>query len=216
MARLLIADDHPIVRRGIRDVLEDSGMEVVAEAANADEVLSAVESARPEAVILDLSMPGSWGLELLHRLCREHPDLPVLVLSIHPEDELAVPCLKAGAAGYLSKMSPPAELVEAVTAVTHGKRYFSPQVSEWLVREAPQTAPAHEALSPREREVLCRIAAGETVREIAAALSISVKTVSTFRARILEKMNLRNNAEMMQYALRHHLLGPLAEPSSGS
>jgi DNA-binding NarL/FixJ family response regulator len=199
--RLVIADDHPVVRRGLVEILgEAPDLEVVGEAGDAGEALAAIGDSGPEVAVLDLAMPGVQGLDLLRRVRAEHPGVAVLVLSIHPEDQYAVQCLKAGAAGYLGKQSAPEELVQAVRAVASGRRYFSPRLAERLLGEAgePETVP-HEALSEREFEVLRLIGSGYTTGQIAERLDLSVKTVSTYRSRLLEKMGMRTNAELTRY-----------------
>ncbi len=213
MIRLLVADDHPVVRRGLRDLFEEFGMTVVAEAATADEVIALAPVTPLDAVVLDLSMPGATGLEVVRRLAGDCPRVPVLVLSIHPEDQIAIAALKAGAAGYLAKSSAPEELVAAIHTIVAGGRYIGQRLAEQLLREArePVSLP-HERLSRREFEVLCRIAGGQTVSEIAAALALSVKTVSTYRARVLAKLALRTNAELMRYALERQLVPIEVEP----
>lgn len=208
MIRIVIADDHAIVRRGLKQIVEDSGeMVVVAEAANGVEALHMAREADCEVLILDISMPGKSGIEVLKQIKEEKPRLPVLIISIYPEDQYAVRLIKAGAAGYLNKECAPAELVEAVRRVANGKRYISTAVAEMLVHEigAPNQKLPHETLSDREFQIFLLLAAAKTVSEIAESLSLSVKTVSTHRARILEKMHLRNNAELMHYAIDNHL-----------
>ena len=208
--RILVADDHPIVRRGVREVLgEHADLEVAAEAADADSLVARLAHRDIEMVVLDLSVPGARGLDLLRQLRAEHPTVPVLMLSIHPEEPYALRCLKAGAAGYVEKSSAPLELVEAIRTVLAGRRYLSARVAERLVggtdvREEQQ--PPHQILSEREFQVMCRIAGGRTVSEIAAELALSVKTVSTYRARLLAKMGLRTNSELTRYVFEHELL----------
>ena len=207
---ILIADDHPIVRRGLHEMLaEQSDLEVAGEAADGDALLAAVEAGRGNVIILDLSLPGARGLDLLRRLRAEHPEVPVLVLSIHPEEPYALRCLKAGAAGYVEKTSASGELVEAIRTVVSGRRYLSARVAERLVGGAEvrtEREPPHETLSEREFQVMCRIAGGRTISEIAAELELSVKTVSTYRARLLAKMGLRTNSEITRYVFEHQLL----------
>ena len=207
MIRVLIADDHPIVRKGLRElVAAQPDMTVTAESGNGLEVLHLVESEPFDVVLLDISMPGMSGLEILQKIRPEHPNLPILVLSGFPETELAMRTLRAGASGYLNKEMAPEELVAAIRLVQSGRKYVSPVVAELLAnsvsrgRETP-----HDSLSDREYQVMLLLAAGKTVSEIASELSLSVKTVSTYRARILEKMDLKNNAEVMLYAIRNNL-----------
>ncbi|HVS01271.1 MAG TPA: response regulator transcription factor [Thermoanaerobaculia bacterium] len=209
MIRALIADDHPILRRGLAQVLSEApDVEVTGEAGDADEVIQSMQRDEWDVVVLDLAMPGARGLELLRRLRREHRDVPVVVLSIHPAEQYAMQCLKIGAAAYLNKRNAPEELVEAVRAAAAGRRYLAPEMAERLLEEADDADDtlAHEKLSRREYQVMSLIASGKTVGEIARILDLSVKTVSTYRARLLAKMNLRTNAEITRYAFEHHLV----------
>jgi two-component system, NarL family, invasion response regulator UvrY len=207
--RLLVADDHAIVRRGLRQIVADApDLSVAGEAATADEVLARVEERSWDAVILDLSLPGGNGLDLLAEVKRRRPDLPVLILTVHSEDQYAVRALRAGAAGYLTKESAPELLVEAVRKVVRGGKYVSPAVAERLAFNLGKDAdrPPHETLSDREYQVLRMVASGKTVSEVAEALSLSVKTVSTYRTRILEKMGMKTNAELTHYAIKNGLV----------
>ena len=209
MIRILIADDHPIVRRGLRQILSDRFEGVhLGEAENSQQALELIQKEDWDMAILDVSMPGRGGLELLKELKRGHPGLPVLILSIHPEDQYAIRSLKAGAAGYLTKGSVPEELVKAVEKILAGGKYVSSTLAEKLAytlaggtKEHP-----HEALSDREYQVMVMIASGKTVSEIADELSLSVKTISTYQTRILEKMGMKNNAELMHYAMENKLV----------
>ena len=207
--RILIVDDHPIVRQGLRQTLADAAQigEIV-EAATPQEALDLVRQREWEAVILDIGLPGRGGLDVLKDIKRELPRLPVLILSMHSEDQYAVRALRAGAAGYLTKGAAPKNLLDAILKVAGGGRYVSPELAERLATELTVDAarPLHESLSDREFDVLRSIASGQTVGEIAERLSLSVKTVSTYRTRILEKMRLKNNAEMMHYVHTNHLL----------
>jgi DNA-binding NarL/FixJ family response regulator len=208
--RILIVDDHPLVRRGLRELLASGGDAAeVTEAQDADGLLAALADHEVDLVILDLSLPGARGLELLRSLRTDHPSVPVLVLSIHPEEPYALRCLRAGAAGYVEKTSPVEELLEAVRTVLLGRRYLSAKIAERLlgatdVSEVPQVP--HETLSEREFQVMCGIAGGRTISEIAGELGLSVKTVSTYRARLLAKMGLRTNSEITHYVFEHRLL----------
>ena len=208
--RIVIADDHPIVRRGVQEVLAEEPDLIVAEGVeDGDALLVSVAAGSADVVVLDLALPGARGLDLLRRLRAEHPRVPVLVLSIHPEEPYALRCLKAGAAGYVEKSSDPAELVGAIRTVASGRRYLSARVAERLVggpEVRQEREPAHETLSEREFQVMCRIAGGRTISEIAAELDLSVKTVSTYRARLLAKMGLRTNSEITRYVFEHQLL----------
>lgn len=210
MIRILIADDHAIVRRGLKQIVsEQADMIVASEAENAREVLDLVRTQKWDVVVLDINMPGRNGLEVLKELKRENPKLPVLILSIHPEEQYGVRVLKAGAAGYLTKDSAPDELVLAIRKVHRGGKYISASLAETLVYElvAQTDRPRHETLSDREYQVMTMIASGKTVGEIGEELSLSVKTISTYRSRVLGKMNMRTNAELTQYAIQNQLLG---------
>jgi DNA-binding NarL/FixJ family response regulator len=209
MIRILIGDDHAVVREGVKRILDEtSDLMVAGEASHGQEVLAKVAAEAWDVVLLDISMPGRNGLEVLQQLRALHPSLPVLVFSMHPEDQYAVRAFRAGAAGYLTKDSLPEELISAIRKVMGGGRYVSSTLAEHLVLDIGRhvTAPLHAALSNREYQVLSLLATGKTVTEIAGVLSLSVKTVSTHRARILEKMRLRTNAELIHYAIRHQLV----------
>jgi two-component system invasion response regulator UvrY len=207
--RILIVDDHPIVRQGIRQTLSDAaGIDEIGEAATPQQALDLVRQRQWDAVILDLGLPGRGGLDLLKDLKQEAPRLPVLILSMHSEDQFAVRAVRSGAAGYLMKDAATEKLVEAVRKVASGGRYITPELAERLATElaVDATRPLHASLSDREFAVLRLIASGQTVGAIANRLSLSVKTVSTYRARILDKMQLKNNAELMQYVITNRLL----------
>ena len=209
MIKVLIADDHAIVRKGLRQIVsETSDIIVAGEAGTGQEVLDGVRANDYDVVILDISMPGGDGLNLLKILKKEKPRLPVLVLSVHPEDQYAVRALRAGAAGYLTKESAPEELITAIRRVSNGRKYVSSLLAEKLAfhLESNTEIKLHEKLSDREYQVLCMLAAGKPVKEISHELSLSVKTVSTYRARILVKMRLKNNAELTHYAIKHGLV----------
>jgi DNA-binding NarL/FixJ family response regulator len=209
LIRVLIADDHPIVRRGLKQILaEEADIAVGAEAQNAQEVLQLLRTEKFDTLVLDLNMPGRSGLELLKDVRERWPSLPVLVMSVQPEEQFAVRVLKAGAAGYVSKETAPEVLVVAIRQVHRGGKYISPATAERLARVLGNDLErqAHEALTDREYQILCLIGSGKSVSAIADQLSLSVKTVSTYRTRILEKMRLTNNAELMQYALRNDLV----------
>jgi len=207
--KILIADDHAVVRRGLKQILaEEPNMAVFGEACNAQEVLKNVREQNWDIVILDITMPDRSGLEVLKELKNIRPKLPVLILSIHPEEQYAVRVLKAGAAGYMTKESAPEELVKAVRKVIRGSKYISPSLAEKLAfdLETDSEKPLHETLSDREYQVMCMIASGKTVKEIAKELYLSVKTISTHRARILEKMKMKTNAELTHYAIKNRLV----------
>ena len=209
MIRVLIADDHAVVRQGLIQILGDTPEMVVAgEATNGQEVLDKVRAETWDVVVLDISMPDRSGLDVLKELRAERPALPVLVLSMYSEDQYALRVLNAGAAGYLTKDTAADDLVKAIRKVVSGGRYISPFLAEKLAFEIGGDASRlpHEMLSDREFQVLRLLAAGKSVRDIAAELSLSVKTVSTYRARLLEKMHLRTTAELMHYALQNHLI----------
>ena len=209
MIRILIADDHPVVRRGLKDILvrELEGA-ICGEAGNAQQVLSEVQNQDWDLVILDVMMPGRSGLDVLRDLKRLLPKLPVLVLSMYPEDQLGKRMLRAGASGYMNKESAPEELIKAVRRVLAGGVYVSSALAERLALDLHENAtrPLHETLSDREFEVLRMIALGKTVTQIAEELHLSVPTVSTHRAHILEKTNMTTTAELIRYALRNHLV----------
>ena len=209
MIRALIADDHAVVRQGLKQILGDTPeMLVAGEATNGQEVLDKVRAETGDVVVLDISMPDRSGLDVLKQLRSERPKLPVLVLSMHSEDQYAVRVLKAGASGYLTKDSAPDELVKAIRKVVSGGRYVSSFLAEKLAFEigTDSSRLPHETLSDREFQVLRQIAAGKSVTEIAAELYLSVKSVSTYRARLLQKMNLTTNAELIHYAMQNHLI----------
>jgi two-component system, NarL family, invasion response regulator UvrY len=207
--RILLADDHAVVRHGLKQILADEFKRAeFGEARNAHEALRLVWNERWDVVVLDITMPGRSGLEVLREIKKSKPKLPVLVLSMHPENQFALRVLKRGAAGYMTKESAPDELVGAIKKVLAGGRYVSASLAERLASyvSSDTQQPAQELLSDREFQVLRLIASGKMVSEIAKELSLSVKTISTYRTRTLEKMGLRNNAELMHYAMQHHLV----------
>ena len=209
MIKILIADDHPIVRQGLRQILGDiSDMEIAGEAVNAQETLDQVRVGGWDVLVLDITMPDRSGFDILKELKNEQPHLPILVLSIHGEEQFAVRVLKAGASGYLTKENAPAELIKAIRKVVAGGKYISPSLAETLAFNLDITSdrPQHEALSNREFQVMQMMASGKTPTEIAAELSLSAKTVSTYRTRLLEKMNLTTNAEIIRYAIENGLI----------
>jgi DNA-binding NarL/FixJ family response regulator len=208
MIRILIADDHAIVRSGLKQILEENhDMKVVAEFANGADALQWIRANDCDVALLDIAMPGKSGIDVLKQLHEEKPKFPVLVISIYPEDQYAVRLIKAGAAGYLTKESAPEVVVDAVRHVANGKKYISTAVAEMLADEfdTMNEKPLHETLSDREYQIFLLLASARTATEIAASLGLSVKTISTYRSRILEKMHLRNNAELMRYAVENHL-----------
>ena len=208
MIRVLITDDHAVVRSGLREFISGCpGLEVVAEAGSGSEALSAVRSVPLDAMLLDLSLPDIDGIELLRRIKAEKPDLPVIVFSVHAEDEYAVHAMAAGASGYLNKGGPPEEIVAAIRTAAGGARYVSPYLAERLLGSTLQHKEAlpHEKLSRREMEVLLQLSKGVPLTKIGEQLNLSVKTIGTYRARIIEKMSLASNAELTRYVLKHRL-----------
>lgn len=208
MIRILIADDHSIVRFGLMKIVEKNpNMEIVAEHTNGIDALNWIRNHDCDVALIDIAMPGLNGIDLLKQLREEKPKLPVLILSIYPEDQYAVRLIKAGAAGYLNKECAPTEVVEAVLSVVSGKVHISPAVAKMLANEVsrPDGRLPHETLSNREYQIFLLFASAKTISEIAEIFSLSVKTVSTYRTRILEKMNLRNNVELMQYVVDKNL-----------
>jgi two-component system invasion response regulator UvrY len=205
--RVLIADDHAVVRRGLIQILTDACKTLtVGEARDAQEVLRLARERDWDIVVLDISMPGRNGLEALKELRQVCPRTPVLILTTHPEEQYAIRVFRAGAAGYMTKESAPEHLVEAVRRVTAGRRYVSPALAELLAASVGDDEKLpHESLSDREYQVLCMIASGKTVGQIARELSLSDKTISTYRARILEKMGMKTNADLTHYAISNRL-----------
>jgi DNA-binding NarL/FixJ family response regulator len=209
MIRILIVDDHAILLRGLKEILEREFRDVsIGGAGTAEQALTQLDAENWDLVILDITMPGRSGVDVLRNLKALRPKLPVLVLSMHPEDQYGKRVLKAGASGYMNKESAPEELIKAVRKLLSGGRYVSPTLAETLAVDLGRDdgTPAHERLSDREFEVLRKMASGKTVGQIAQELHLSVPTVSTYRARILEKMGMSNTAELIRYALSHHLV----------
>lgn len=209
MMRVLIVDDHAILRRGLRSLLSDEFVRAeFGEASNAVQALEQLQKKEWDVALLDITLPGKNGLDLLKEFKAARPSLPVLVLSVHSEDQFAVRALRAGAEGYMTKESAPEELVHAIRKILAGGQYVSPMLAERLALSVRRdfTRTPHEALSDREYEVMCRIASGKTVTEIAGELALSVKTISTYRARILEKLGVRNSAEITLYAIQNGLV----------
>lgn len=206
--RALIADDHEIIRRGLKQILtDDLGINRIDEANSGEQVLPLIRNNSYNVVILDISMPGKSGIDVLREIKFEFPDLPVLVLSIHPEDQYALRVMKNGASGYLNKASAPEELVTAIRKITSGSKYITSAIADQLLQEGIENNEnLHEKLSNREYQVMLHIASGKTVTEIAEVLNLSVKTVSTYRTRILEKLHLENNARIIHYALSRNLI----------
>lgn len=209
MIRVLIADDHAILRRGLAQIIAEAGdMQVCAEAENGAQTIKLAREQPLDVVLLDITMPDRNGLDTLKQLKKEKPKLPVLMLSMHPEETYALRAIKAGASGYLNKQSAPALLVTALRRVAGGRRYISPAVAEALAGTIANGTdhPAHATLSDREYETMRLIASGKTLSEIAVEMHLSVKTVSVYRARLLEKMQIKNNAELTHYALKNRLV----------
>lgn len=208
--KVLIVDDHAIVRAGLKQILAEHPEPItVLEAGDGVEAMRLLRSGDCDVLLLDIALPGKNGIELLGQIKAEWKRLPVLVLSMYPEDQYAVRALRAGASGYMTKESAPDELLDAINKVSAGGRYISPKVAEVLAFELDSFGekPPHTQLSNREYDVLCRIASGKTVSEIAEEMALSVKTVSTYRTRILEKMKMKHNAELTHYAVKHGLTG---------
>jgi len=209
MIRILIADDHTIVREGLKQIFVDtSDLIVTGEAQNGLEVLKKIKNMQFDVVLLDISLPDNSGLDILKQLKSQRPDLPVLILSMHPEEQYAIRSLRAGASGYLTKESASQELIAAIRRVTEGRKYITSSLAEKIAieMESEKTEPLHDCLSDREYQVLCMLASGKTVKEIALLLSLSVKTISTHRSRILNKMMMKNNAQLIRYAIKHNLV----------
>ena len=209
MIRILTADDHAIVREGLKQILADSpNMQVVDEAESGEGTLEKIRTNDYDVVVLDISMPGKSGLEVLKEIKAVRPSLPILILTIHPEEQYAVRVLRAGASGYLTKESAPDELVNAIERVSSGKKYITPATAERLVNELGSSTekPSHNLLSDREFEVMRMLALGRSVKQIAEKLEVSPKTISTYKYRIFEKMDLRSSAELARYAIENGLL----------
>jgi len=212
MIRLLICDDHAIVRQGFRQILAEApDLSVAGEAADGAQALQAIRRGGVDVVLLDIALPGRDGLDVLKQAHQEFPKLPVLVVSTYPEKQYALRCLRLGASGYLNKGADPVELVTAIRKVAQGGMFVSPTVAETLASAMRHDSerPPHELLSQREYQVFTLIAAGKTVSQIAEALSLSVNTVSTYRARIMEKISTENDVETALYAVRHHLVSAM-------
>lgn len=209
MIRVILCDDHAVVRKGIRDTLSEAvDIQVTAEAASYTEVREALRHAACDVMVLDLSLPGRGGLEVLASLRESTPNIKVLIVSMFPEDQYAIRCLRAGAQGYLCKTGEPAELITAVRTLAQGRKYVTPEVAQMLVESlsAPTQEALHTTLSERELQTLTKIASGKRLSDIAEELMLSPKTVSVYRARVLEKLRLNNNAELTVYAIRNGLV----------
>jgi two-component system, NarL family, invasion response regulator UvrY len=206
--RVMIADDHALFRAGLRSLLEETGeFEVVAEACNGEDALKAVREREIDVALLDLSMPRQSGIDVLKRMKSLKPEMAVLILSMYPEEQYAVNMLRAGASGYLTKESAPEQVVTALRTVRKGRKYISNEVAE-LLAETPDasTAPLHGTLSQREFQIFCKLATGQSVSEVATELFLSVKTISTYRTRVLEKMGMHSNADLTYYAIKNGII----------
>jgi two-component system, NarL family, invasion response regulator UvrY len=208
MIKVIIVDDHPVVRRGLKQIIEDEpDMKVAGEAGNAGECFALVRQTDCTLILLDITLPDRNGFDVMKQLKVEHPNIPILILSVHSEDQYGLRFIKAGAAGYLMKEGAPEELVKAIRKVNAGDKYISASLAEILVSQMGTfDKPLHEYLSNREFQILCMIAKGESLKHIAGELGVSEKTVSTYRSRILEKMKMNTNFDLIHYALENHLV----------
>jgi DNA-binding NarL/FixJ family response regulator len=208
--KVMICDDHALIRRGVRDTLSDApDIDVVGEAGDYGELRALLRERQCDVLVLDINLPGRSGLDVLHALKDEGSPIRVLVVSMYPEDQYAIRALRAGAFGYVNKGGEPAQIVSAVRTVSQGRKYVTPEIAQMLVESltTPSTENAHERLSDRELQTLTMIASGKRLSDIAEELKLSPKTVSVYRARVLEKLGLSNNSEMTVYAIRHGLVG---------
>lgn len=204
---VILADDHAIVRRGLRQILSGADfVDEIDEARDGQELVDLLKKKKYDCILVDISMPGRNGLEILQQIRHDHPDSNVLVLSIYPEDQYAIRAIKAGASGYLNKDAAPENLVEAVRKISSGGKYISDSVAGYMAEALSSNVKSHNSLSNREFDVFQMIASGKSVSEIASLMFLSVKTVSTYRRRILDKLGLRNNAEILSYAIRNKLV----------
>lgn len=209
MTRILLVDDHQLVRRGLAQIIQECpGMEVAGEAGDGQEAVDLARTVDFDVIVLDIALPGRGGLEVLPELKAARPNARVIVLTMYPEEQYAIRSLRDGASAYLTKGSAPEELIQAIQTVAAGKRYITPSVADKLATyvEDRSKRPPHEALSGRELQVLVRMGAGKEVKEVAGELNLSVKTVSTYRSRILTKMGMQTNAQLIRYAVQHHLV----------
>jgi DNA-binding NarL/FixJ family response regulator len=209
MINVLIADDHTLIRKGLKQILDDTeDMRVTGEAETGMQAIQMAQKAPFDMILLDISLPDKNGIDVLKQLKLINPEVPVLMLSMHAEDQYAVRSMKAGAAGYLNKQSAPSQLVNAIRTVASGKKYISGELAEQLANGLSQgyRELRHQALSDREYQTLCLMASGKKLSEMAKIMSLSAKTVSVYRARLLEKMNLKTNAEAIHYAISNHLI----------
>lgn len=209
MINILVVDDHALIRKGMKQILDSTeDMRVAGEADSGAQAIRMAQACHYDVVLLDITMPDRNGIDVLRQLKINHPQMPVLMLSMHPEEQYALRSMKAGAAGYLSKQSAPTQLVKAIRQVASGKKYISSELAEQLAEGLSQGYQEllHQTLSNREYQTLCLMASGKSLSEIADTMSLSAKTVSVYRARLLEKMKLRNNAEAVRYAINNHLI----------
>lgn len=210
MIRVLVVDDHTLIRKGMKQILEDTGdMQVSGEAETGMQAIKMARKGGHDLMLLDITLPDRNGIDVLKQLRVECPSLPILILSMHPEDQYAVRAIRAGAAGYLNKQSAPSQLVTAIRQVASGKKYISSILAEQLANDLAkdqQQEASHHILSNREYQTLCLMASGKSLSEMADIMSLSAKTVSVYRARMLEKMKLKNNAEAVRYAINNHLI----------
>jgi two-component system, NarL family, invasion response regulator UvrY len=207
--RMLVVDDHYVVRQGLKGILLEQYPDAeIGDASCAQEALDAIWKQKWDLILLDISMPGRGGLDVLKDVHQSFPKLPVIVLSMHPEEQFAIRVLKLGASSYIRKDSAGNELAKGVESALNGKKYITQSIAQQLATnlERDETGPSHTKLSDREYQVMCLLGSGKTVKEVGAELSLSVKTISTYRSRILEKMNLRNNSQIMSYAVTHRLI----------
>ncbi len=209
MIKILIADDHTIVREGLKQIIANTaGLVVTGEAATGQETLELVHKDNFDVILLDIAMPEKDGLAILKQLKQEKSEIPVLILSMYPEEQYAIRALKMGAAGYLTKVSAPDELIKAIKKISTGKKYISDSLAEKLALDldVDTEKPPHEYLSDREFQTMCMIASGKTVKKIAEELSLSVNTISTYRGRVLDKMKMTTNSELTHYAIKNQLV----------
>ena len=209
MIKVLVVDDHALIRKGLKQILDDTeDLRVTGEAETGMQGIRMAQKNAYDLVLLDINMPDKYGMDILKQLKLNQPQLPVLILSMHPEDQYAMRSLKAGAAGYMNKQSAPSQLVTAIRQVAGGRKYISGELAQQLANDLTQGRQElpHKTLSNREYQTLCLMASGKSLSEMADIMSLSAKTVSVYRARLLEKMKLKNNAEAIRYAIDHHLI----------
>jgi DNA-binding NarL/FixJ family response regulator len=210
MINVLVVDDHALIRKGMKQILDDtSDIRVTGEAETGIEAIRMVRDNKYDMVLLDITLPDKYGIDVLKQIKLQCPSMPVLILSMHPDEQYALRSIKAGAAGYMNKQSAPSQLVIAIRKVASGKKYISNELAEQLANDLTNDKPqdvSHKILSNREYQTLCLMAAGKSLSEMADIMSLSAKTVSVYRSRMLEKMQLKNNAEAVRYAINNHLI----------